>query len=160
LPKHVCSGLCTHPPQRRRFRLGCAPQAANQLHVNDIDYTNTSGRDVALARTVGVSQGELFSRVLIQDDRGRAVSSTKYGRELMGKGATPQGPGPYYVHPDARGSIIGFEVPPGETLKDGMILSRLHDLSRPGRYTVQVERFDETTMTFVKSNKITITVTE
>jgi hypothetical protein len=42
LPKHVCSGLCTHPPQRRRFRLGCAPQAANQLQLIKLGFENAT----------------------------------------------------------------------------------------------------------------------
>jgi C4-type Zn-finger protein len=41
-----------------------------------------------------------------------------------------------------------------------MILTKLHDLSRPRKYTVQIERFDESTKSFVKSNKVTVTVTE
>lgn len=134
-------------------------KAGSDVRLNMV-YTNTSAREITLLRTVGVNQGEYFSRVLIQDDRGKAVSSSKYGRELTGKDATPQGHGPYYLPPDALGGLIGFELPPGKTLGDGMILSKLHDLSRPGKYTVQVERFDESTKTFVKSNKITITVTE
>jgi hypothetical protein len=125
----------------------------------DIVYTNVSDHEIELVWVYG-AVGEFFNRVEIQDDRGLAVASTKYGHDLPGRDVAPRGPGPYYVSRGSMGSLWFKRMPPGKTLQDAIILTKLHDLSRSGRYTVQVERFDETTKTFVKSNKIAITVTE
>jgi hypothetical protein len=38
-------------------------------------------------------------------------------------------------------------------------LEKLYDLSKPGQYTIQASRFDDTAKTWVKSNTITLTVT-
>lgn len=37
-------------------------------------------------------------------------------------------------------------------------LTKMYELSKPGKYIVQFRRLDEASETFVKSNKITITV--
>ncbi len=51
-------------------------------------------------------------------------------------------------------------VPQGKTMSAGAAqLDKIYDLSKPGKYTVQVSRFDDTTKVWVKSNTITLTVT-
>jgi hypothetical protein len=40
-----------------------------------------------------------------------------------------------------------------------LIVSRLYDLSKPGKYTIQVTRRDDASKTIVKSNPITVTIT-
>jgi hypothetical protein len=47
---------------------------------------------------------------------------------------------------------------PGKTLTDHVNVSDLYDLSGPGKYTIQFERFDPETKTSVASNKIVVTV--
>jgi hypothetical protein len=44
------------------------------------------------------------------------------------------------------------------TLKDGIVISKLFDLGRAGKYTVRVIRRDEISTTLVTSNTITVTV--
>jgi hypothetical protein len=129
----------------------------------NIVYTNISDHKVDLLWIKGGASGELFGRIQIWDDRGTPVGLSKFGRTLMGRDVTPQGPGPYYLPRDYVGGMIGImarRILPGKTIEDAIVLSKVHDLSLPGKYTVQVERFDEITKTFVKSNKIAITVTE
>jgi hypothetical protein len=55
----------------------------------------------------------------------------------------------------------GFPVRPGKSISGHVIyLDELYDLRRPGRYTIQVGRFDEASKIIVKSNKSALTVTE
>jgi hypothetical protein len=69
-------------------------------------------------------------------------------------------------HPElASGSIqgIGCEFKPGESVTSrGNLISRLFDLSHPGIYTIQVSQpvADKTGAVVVKSNIVTITVTD
>ncbi len=53
----------------------------------------------------------------------------------------------------------GLHVQPGGTGQIGADITRLYDLSRPGKYTVQVSRFDPDSRTTVKSNKVEIRIT-
>ena len=46
----------------------------------------------------------------------------------------------------------GFPLEPGETMKDELVISDLYNMSRPGKYSVQVS------CRGAKSNTITVTV--
>jgi hypothetical protein len=48
---------------------------------------------------------------------------------------------------------------PGEDWSDMIQLKDLYDIKIPGQYTIQVRRWDDETKTWVKSNKLTVTVT-
>lgn len=61
-------------------------------------------------------------------------------------------------HVTSGSTIIQF-LAPGETQKDEIPVSKLYDLSKPGRYTIQIQRTDPETKLVVKSNSITVTVT-
>jgi len=136
-------------------------RAGSDVRLN-IMFTNTSEHEIRLITVVGGK--EFFNLVQVLSDRGAAVPTTRHGRDLMGVSSTPE------VLPQRRSyfprdfsgglSLIGSPIAPGKTRDDDIVVSALYDLSRPGKYTVQVNRFDETTNAFVKSNKITITVTE
>lgn len=52
-----------------------------------------------------------------------------------------------------------FTIPPGKTMDGGApAISEDYDFSQPGKYTVQLSRFDDGTKTWVKSNIISVTV--
>ena len=55
-------------------------------------------------------------------------------------------------------SVATRYLQPGESKKDEIILNKLYDLSKPGKYTVQVLGLDDVRRT-VKSNTITVTIT-
>ena len=50
------------------------------------------------------------------------------------------------------------KMKPWETMTDRVNVSKLYDLTQPGRYTIQFQRLDPETKTFVKSNEITVTL--
>jgi len=58
----------------------------------------------------------------------------------------------------ARG--VWFPVQPGQTVEDDFVISDFYDLTRPGKYTVQAERTDPESQSIVKSNTITVAVTQ
>src|SRR5690348_13128629 len=62
----------------------------------------------------------------------------------------------------AGGSPHGLAVlpEPGATFSEDLDLSNLYDLSRPGKYAIQVSRLDLESKTEVRSNTITVTVEE
>jgi len=48
---------------------------------------------------------------------------------------------------------------PGKSSIDQVNVSKLYDLSRPGKYRIKLQRFDEQTKSLVMSDGITVTVT-
>jgi hypothetical protein len=151
------AACCAEAPFSITISMTPVAKAGAEVRLS-IVYTNTSEQEIELVRNTGPG-GEFFNRVLVQDERGRPAPLTKYGRDLTAAEVT--GPSRHnYLPRDFSGGLLFLRMPPGKTREDAIILSKLHDLSRPGIYTVQVERFDEMTKTFVSSNRLTITVTE
>jgi hypothetical protein len=55
--------------------------------------------------------------------------------------------------------ILASPLNPGEEDRHSLMISKLYDLSKPGKYTIQVTRLDlEGTKIQLKSNAITVTV--
>jgi hypothetical protein len=67
-----------------------------------------------------------------------------------------------YPHPELATSsaILERTVKPGESLAGSQDISRLYDMSRPGKYVIQASRpvSDAKDAYVVKSNKVTVTV--
>lgn len=81
-------------------------------------------------------------------------------RDAQGGPAPLTPDGQYLRKQYGMGHMRALPVPPGQTLAaGGAWLSVIYNLSKPGKYTVQVSRFDDATKTWVKSNKLTLTVT-
>jgi hypothetical protein len=83
----------------------------------------------------------------VLDDTGNPLPLSKYG-QLIIKG------------PRLQGRSGQIRLQPGDsTVPHEIILSELYDLTRPGKYTIQMERIDKDSKVHVKSNIITVTVT-
>jgi hypothetical protein len=117
-----------------------------------ITLTNISDHEIKLARAVREDQGESNHDVIVKDDGGNLAPRKKPVRE--GKNEAER-----EINALPMGSEIVFALQPGESLKDGIVLSRMYDFSQPGKYTVQVERYDYVTKAVVKSNTISVTLT-
>jgi hypothetical protein len=61
---------------------------------------------------------------------------------------------------DLKSSAYFGTLEAGKTLKRQLNASKLYDMTAPGSYTIQVQRRDPETDTMVKSNTITVTITE
>jgi len=118
---------------------------------------NTSDHEIMLGRSVQPDHGELHHDVEVRDDKGDLAPETEYHRKI--KGRLPATPGKAPPPPNVWSDIL-TSIKPGETRNDDLTISKLYDLSKPGKYTIQVSRFDEDTKAVVKSNTITVNVTK
>jgi hypothetical protein len=116
---------------------------------------NTSNHDIAIPRSPADDQGESHNKITVRDEEGNLVAdkATIARRTDKDKG-TYSG-----VKNLTMETIIIFTVKPGDSLKDGIVLSNVYDSLSPGKYSLQVEHIDDRTKTVVKSNTITLTVT-
>lgn len=84
--------------------------------------------------------------IWVRDSQGNLAPLTRKGQEFR-------------KHSDETGGGA-LQMRPGDTAYLGEVMvDKLYDLTRPGKYTIQVSRVDDATKTWVKSNTITITVT-
>ena len=129
----------------------------------DIIIRNISDGDIDLPRSVRLDLGEWFTDVEVSDEKGNMMPETKYYRVLRGKDiydSEPRPDGKFVPKTQSQQGLSGYSVKPGETLRDGLVLNKLVDLTRPGKYAVRVRRRDEATKVWVTSNAITVTLTE
>jgi hypothetical protein len=128
-------------------------------HGSEVKVTiilkNTSNRDIAIPRSPADDQGESHNKLTVRDEEGNLVAdkATIPARTDKEKGTQSE------VVNLRMETIILFTVKPGDSLKDGIVLSNVYETLSAGKYSLQVERIDDTTKTVVKSNTITLTVT-
>jgi hypothetical protein len=89
-------------------------------------------------------------RAIVTDGKGTRAPYTKYGERMWSR--------PLEEGFDGR-LIFGAMKAGGQGAFD-LVLSRLYDLSKPGKYTIEVHYPDYDSGVIVKSNKITLTITE
>ncbi len=116
----------------------------------NIVMTNTSGKDIHYGQPLSVKWAMLFD-VHILDGANKLVPETAYGRQLHGTDRNPASLG---------GSVFSAQVAPGKTVEQQLMLNKEYEIERPGKYTIQVERFDAVSGITVKSNTITLTVVQ
>jgi hypothetical protein len=110
----------------------------------DAKITNVSDHAVLVYRAISedMDQGGWVYGVDVRDEKGKQAPQTKYALSI-GVG----GSGGY------------LRLDPGQTMTHSINVSKLYDLSRGHKYTIQLRRLDEETKAFVMSNKATVTVT-
>jgi hypothetical protein len=118
-------------------------KAGSGVSIN-VHLTNTSNRDLDASANISdmtrVDPNYLFD---VRDSSGKSV------------------PRRVYQHPElATGHAIFRTIKPGEDVTDVEDVSRLYDLTHPGKYVIQVSRriSDNEKDGVVQSNAITITV--
>jgi len=93
---------------------------------------------------------ELDFRVEVHDVQGNLAPLTDYGRlVLKNEGEVPI--------VENNGSLAVLH--PGDTFKREIVVSKLYDLTQPGKYTIQAQRPDDANGTIAKSNTVNVTVT-
>jgi hypothetical protein len=111
----------------------------------DIMLTNSSNR--AMHMSYGLTESDYAFEV--RDSQNRVPPETEFARKSKGRG--------YFSNDHL------FYVQPGESLpKAPLVVSKFYDLSRPGKYNIQVSRAvpKELGDGTIKSNVVTITITE
>jgi uncharacterized protein (DUF58 family) len=116
-------------------------------------FKNTSNEEIALAKIPGDRKGEKHNLVDVRDADGKMPPETEYKQALEGKRDNVKG---HVVLPMA--SNFTQFLKPGDVMQDNLDVTDLYDLSKPGRYTIQIERNDDISKTLVKSNVVTVTI--
>ena len=113
----------------------------------EVTLTNTSSRRMLIQERNSATDYEID----VRDERGTAVPENDYGRKLKEPPVMPM-----------NSRNFGIYLQPNESTKESIALSDLYDLSRPGKYSIQVERgvSDNPKDGVVKSNKVILTVRE
>ena len=125
-----------------------------------ITVTNASEQNITLYKLPGDDgQAEAANKIEVRDSSGNLLPRIDGQKVMIG--------GTQRMMPKRWISRKGVILKSGESLEDFTILSSIFDLSKPGKYTITVQnerRSDgpehELKLIYVKSNIITITVTE
>jgi hypothetical protein len=124
-----------------------------------LTLTNPSDGDVREAIIPGTDGKPLRSiDIRVYMASGAPVRETVYGMEIHGR--KPPGPQGGVPHGGGVLTVFTFAVKPGKTFSEDADLSKEFDLNKPGKYTVQADRFDPLGASLIKSDIITVTVVE
>jgi hypothetical protein len=121
-----------------------------------VTLTNISGHVFTYVRQAVVDHGGFDYKFEIHDEKGAAPPDIKFRRARKGR----EDPAELTPETPMRGSLAYMQLQLSQSLTDTVNISRLHDLRRPGKYNISATAFDNASGTFVKSNTITVTVTE
>ncbi|HET6143080.1 MAG TPA: hypothetical protein VFE02_06195 [Candidatus Acidoferrales bacterium] len=127
-------------------------KAGSEIKITAL-LKNVSEHDLGIARTTGGHRADSFYTLEVRDQSGNLTPKTVLRREIEEHGTAN---GEIVL---LGGSVFTHTLKPNKILEGGIVVTNSHDLSKPGRYTIQCQRFDEETKTIVKSNKLTMTVT-
>jgi len=131
-----------------QFRLGAA--------INlQISLTNTSGRKIYVQRANG-GLAEAEFDVFAKDDSGVSAPESSYYRVLKGRPPRDSSEPKFIV----RYSFQVVAAQPGESLQSSIDLSKIFDFDRQGKYNVWVVRNDSASKSRVKSNVITVVISQ
>jgi hypothetical protein len=123
-------------------------KAKSEIRVKTTVVNNSNGK-ISLERSPE-DMAELEFQVDVRDNQGNPAHLTEYGRQVIKQEGIP-----LVTH------FAGYTVlHPGGTLKCDVVITRLYDLTQPGKYTIQVQRIEDALKMIVKSNTITVTVTQ
>jgi len=110
----------------------------------DVKIENNSRHPIAVYRAIteDMDQGGWVDKVDIRDENGQEPPQTEYAKRIE------------------VGSDGGYiPLAPSKVFRESINVSKLYDLGRAGTYVIRIQRFDEETKTFVKSNEVRVVVT-
>ena len=112
--------------------------------------TNTSDRAIDLLKSIGDTEGEDHNQIDVRDDHGNVAPDIK-----VKSGVERKEDGTFELHHSTSSEML-ITLKPGQTLIYEMLATKLRDMSKPGKYAIQIQRSDPE---IVKSNTIIVTVT-
>ena len=116
-----------------------------------ITLTNTSKSVIVVAQDKS-RKGDFTYAVAVRDAERKEAPWTDYHRALKGEStATPM---------VVVSGVMPQSLESGQSMVDRLEINDLYDLRIPGKYTIQVERADSASKSLVKSNLVTLTITE
>lgn len=149
-PLLVFLGAMTPSPPKEVLSLSISPtmqtvKTGSQVRV-EAKLTNVANDPVSFSDTIP----DCDLTVTITDAKGESPPETSYKRGLKCGGRLTA----------SRNILVTLK--PGESRKEEIVITRLYQLERPGSYFVQAQRQPPTdpSASYVKSNTVTVTVTE
>lgn len=109
------------------------------------DLTDKAKDKIILDVTLGHPERDFDVRMY--DAEGNLASLTYYGHQVNGEGDVP-----------LVDNMSGVMLRPQDSYKSEIELSLLYDLTRSGKYTIQVQRGDDLTKGVAKSNTVTLMI--
>lgn len=111
-----------------------------------ITLSNLSDVPITIGRVVGREQAEVDYTVLVKDTNGKLLPESKYGYAAANNRLIV--------------SRTTATIPPGGTLSQRSIITRLYDMTSPGEYVVTVQRALPTVRSglVVSSNQLTLRI--
>ena len=120
-----------------------------------VTMENQADHAISVWRENSEDQGGFTYKAEIWDEKGSRAHETRFGRVMQGHETIEE-------HRRDRAVVTfsgGFlSLDPGKVITDQVDARKLYDFSRPGKYAVQLYRFDSETKTNVMSNKITVKI--
>jgi hypothetical protein len=118
-----------------------------------VTVTNVSDHSVRFGRTPGiVPEEELSYLIEVRDAPGQLPPLTPFFQSLRENPSSTWG------------SYITYELEPGKSFDDELVITKLYVLTQPGKYTVWVARgqdpLDKSGKSVVKSNEVTVAITK
>ena len=154
----LAQGATAPPNVKPALTLHLAPVEpavkAGSKALVDVTLENVSGHNIKSLGSLG-DEGFLYP-MNVWDEKGTTVPETKYGRLKHGHKTAEDPPEYDYT---AEGRVVFLRLDPGMSVTNRVCVSKEYDVSKPGKYTIQIEAYDDESQTSVKSNKITVTVT-
>jgi hypothetical protein len=133
-------------------------KAGSEVRVG-ITLTNISDHDIYDSVPVGSSpSGEFYYRIEIRNDKGVRAPLTRFGYIARGEVPPPEAQPGHLDDLIFASSVLLVTVEPGKVSGAVIMANELYDLSRSGKYSIQVNRWDDESKTTVTSNTITVTV--
>ncbi len=122
-----------------------------------VTVTNITDHRISVWKENADDQGGFFYKVEVRNSHDASPADTKLGQRIRKNTEKIAN-----ISPDDLMTRSGGHLPIAahEVREDSVNVSRLSDLTQPGRYSIQVRAFDDESKKFVKSNKVILTVTE
>jgi hypothetical protein len=121
----------------------------------NITLKNKSKYSISVYTEGTPDQGGFVYKADVWGEEGSIAPETKFYRRLQGHDTPEEFAREPYV-------IVGSggegSLAPNKTVTDRIDVARLYDLNRPDKYTIQLQRFDLESNTWVKSNKVQVRV--
>jgi hypothetical protein len=115
-----------------------------------IVLTNTTDKPIYIYYSMSKDPGELDYSMTVRNEKGELAPQTEHGRKVKGYDSTP---------PIAMSiNEIAVSVEPGQTTGGQINVTKLHNLSQPGKYTIRIERWDQENKAWAESNTLVVTV--
>jgi hypothetical protein len=132
-------------------RQSAGAKAGSEVAV-EIVQRNVSNEQFLVSEAKYPSEAETWFKIYLRDQDGNLAPETKHGRRVR-LGKDDPGETTIFV-----GGASIRQLQPGDSVTHRIILNRLYDLTRPGKYTIEIEGIDRKGRT-AKSNVIGLTLT-